>query len=235
MSCAGQSCSNCSGQPSEWNALSAPELDALAKGMRTRILQAGEALYLQGDPCEGIYCLERGLIGIRRLDHAGQSVLLRLAHGGDLLGYNALMREEEHLESAEVLAPSRVCFIGRWLISPMLRRNVNLSNAFLRRALTDLSRLEHDYSNLLTKTLKGRLLCFLMSFHRQAAPDQDQDVCSFELPLQRKELAALLGATPESVSRIIGRLNAEGAVEIKERHVEIRDLGRVLNGASDQE
>lgn len=231
MSCEGQSCCSCPGRPSEWSALTAPEFEVLTKGIRARIFHPGESLYLQGNRCEGIHCLQWGLIGIRRVDQAGESALLRLARGGDVLGYNALLLDGVYLESAEVLATSKICFIGKWLILPMLRGNADLTHAFLRRALTDMTRLEEEYANLLTRTLKSRLLRLLVSLHRQISAPASADASSFELPIQRKELAALLGATPESVSRVIGRLNAEGAVRIKERQVEIRDPDRAMNGA----
>lgn len=97
--------------------------------------------------------------------------------------------------------------------------------------MTELDQLEGDYADLLTKTLRSRLLTLLVSLQRQASARRDTGLSSFELPLPRKELAALLGATPESVSRMVARLNAEGAVRIAERHVEIHDLRRALDDA----
>ncbi|MEW5962441.1 MAG: helix-turn-helix domain-containing protein, partial [Pseudomonadota bacterium] len=89
------------------------------------------------------------------------------------------------------------------------------------RALSELDQLEGDYADLLTKTLRSRLLTLLVSLQRQASARRNSDRSSFELPLPRREPAALLGATPESVSRMISRLNAEGAVRIAERRVEL--------------
>jgi CRP-like cAMP-binding protein len=50
---------------------------------------------------------------------------------------------------------------------------------------------------------------------------------SIELPVQRKDLAALLGATPESISRLINRLAREGFVHFTARHVLVSDWDRL--------
>lgn len=231
MACSAYSCVTCPGRPPEWEALDETDLMAFSKGAQARFLEPGATLYLQGDECKGIYCVQTGLVGVRRVDAGGRSALLRLAHPGDILGYSSLLRQVDHLESAESLAPSKICFVGSWVVCPALRRSERLREAFLRRALTELDQLEGDYADLLTKTLRGRLLTLLVSLQRQASARRNADISSFELPLPRKELAALLGATPESVSRMIARLNTEGAVRIAERHVEIHDLRRALEDA----
>ncbi|MEW5962440.1 MAG: Crp/Fnr family transcriptional regulator [Pseudomonadota bacterium] len=76
------------------------------------MLEPGETPYLQGDKCKGICCVQAGLVGVRRIDTCGRSALLRLAHPGDILGYGALLRQVDHSESAEALAPSKICFVG---------------------------------------------------------------------------------------------------------------------------
>lgn len=107
MACSAYSCVTGPSRPAEWEALDETVLLAFSRGAQARFLEPGATLYLQGDECKGIYCVQTGLVGVRRVDAGGPSALLRLAHPGDILGYSALLRQVDHLESAEALAPPR--------------------------------------------------------------------------------------------------------------------------------
>ena len=80
----------------EWCVLGDDELQRIVDANKIREYLPGEALYHQGDPCQGVYCIHSGMVGIRKVDIDGNSVLLGLAHAGDTLGYRALLTENEH-------------------------------------------------------------------------------------------------------------------------------------------
>ena len=48
-----------------------------------------------------------------------------------------------------------------------------------------------------------------------------------ELPLSRRDLAAMVGARPESISRAIRRLEDDGIAEFSGRMVTIPEVGRL--------
>lgn len=77
MTCSVHSCVTCRSRPIEWEALDESDLMAFSRGAQARFLEAGATLYLQGDECEGIYCVPAGLVGVCRVDSGGRSALLR--------------------------------------------------------------------------------------------------------------------------------------------------------------
>jgi len=67
-------CTHCERRPTtEWNCLTHQELRLLDGTKIDHELDAGENVYVQGDECNGIYCLRSGLVGLRRV--ANQQVL----------------------------------------------------------------------------------------------------------------------------------------------------------------
>jgi len=70
----------------------------------TREYGAGAIIYTEGEECHGIYCIESGLVGQRKFDGDGNSVLIRLCAAGEAIGYRALLdltqAEERFLQSA---------------------------------------------------------------------------------------------------------------------------------------
>lgn len=188
-------------------------------------------LYDQGDAGNGVYCIQGGLVGLRRVDADGNSVLLRLCPAGTTVGYRAFLSKEPHVNSAEVLTPSVVCFIDRSLVAALLSKNPQLGERFLEHSIADLSATESDHVRILTKSLKSRFLHIMMVFYEQVGY-QDQAGCpSLDIPVKRADLAEIIGAQPESISRLIRKLQVEGLLQFEGRHVRITDMDALLREA----
>lgn len=208
-----QRCDTCNGAASAWMALLEPRDRALLQQMmRPRVLEPGDTLYLQGDECDGIYCVQSGLIGLRQSDEEGDAALLRLCQSGELLGYRSLLTRSPHRNTAEVLTLSRVCFFEASQMLALIDRNKALSESFQQLALADLTRAESNCAVLLTAGLKRRLHQLLRMLYERYGQQVDEGEYLIELPIQRKDLAALLGATPESISRLIKEVGERGII-----------------------
>lgn len=62
-------------QSTEWCDLNERALLRLDAVRCARKYEAGTVLFRQGDECKGIYCINAGLVGIRKVDAAGHSTL----------------------------------------------------------------------------------------------------------------------------------------------------------------
>lgn len=223
------SCSDCpTRQTSEWRALSEEELRLVDQSKRTRAYEPGQALYHQGDNCEGIYCIQSGLIGLRRLDENGNSVLVRLCNPGGTIGYRALLSRSDHHNTAEVLTPGVICFIERSLVKRLLAENPLLGERFLQHGVEDLSRTEDDYVKSMTMGARKRFLHALMVLYENYGYQDDSEKYILEIPIPRKDLAAMIGSSPESISRIIRKLEAEGLMHFEDRQVGFWDINSIF-------
>jgi CRP-like cAMP-binding protein len=223
------SCADCfARQTSDWRSLSASDLSLVDKAKRTRTYEAGEALFNQGDAAQGIYCVQSGLIGLRRVDEQGNSILLRLSSAGTTVGYRAFLTKEEHRNTAEVLSPGTICFIDKGVVARLLEDSPGLGECFLQHCIEDMNQTESDYARSLTLGLKARFLHLIMIFYERLGFEDESGNGVMELPIQRNEIAALIGAQPESVSRVIRNLQNGGLVEFDKRRVVLRDIEAVL-------
>ena len=213
----------------EWSGLSDDELALVDKFKRDLHLKAGEVLYHQGDECTGIYCIRDGLIGERRINADGKSVLVRLSHPGTTIGYQELLSKTPHINSAEVLRPSHVCFMNRGLIRDLLRRDPSLGERFLRRSLSDFRHLEDDYFIARTMDVQSRFLHVLMVFYEQFGTEDEDAGHMVDLPINRQDIAALVGTAPESLSRAARRIEEAGLVEFTGKRVRFRDLDALFD------
>ena len=214
----------------EWCTLSDDELQRIVDANRIREFLPGEALYHQGDSCHGVYCIHSGMVGIRKVDIDGNSVLLGLAHAGDTLGYRALLTGSEHKISAEILKKGAVCFIDKGTVRGLIEQNPALGHRFLTRAIKDLEEAEDKFLESVTLSVRARfahLLLVLKDRHAKAAEGDKELV--LELPLSRQDMAAMIGIRPETMSRIIRQFEEDGIAEFSGRTVRVSDVSRLLD------
>lgn len=222
-------CSTCpTRQTSEWSVLCDEKLNVVDKARHIRTYEPGSTVFHQGENCQGIYCIQSGLIGVRRLDEDGNSILLGLCNAGEIIGYRALLSNDEHRSTAEALMPSALCFIERSVVTRLLTENPQLSERFLHHCIEDFNKTEDSYVRSLTLNLKARLLHALMVFYQCGGYRDERNNHVVEIPIQRTELADMIGATPESISRIIRKIEAEGLAQFNGRRVGISDINAVF-------
>ena len=149
------------------------------------------------------------------------------------MGYRALLSKAPHRNSAEALSPSVVCFIERSYVRRLLETNPQLGERFLQRCFSELDETEADYVKSMTLSLKARFLHILLMFYERLGYREDgYDLV--ELPIQRVELASLVGARPESISRLLRNLEAEGLLQFDKRLVRFINMDAILREAGAQ-
>jgi len=213
----------------EWADLAAKDLDLLGGSKHSRIYEAGELLYQQGEECEGVFCVRDGLIGDRRVDADGNSVLVRLNYGATTLGYQEFLTKTDYRNTAEVLQDSYVCFIHRSVVNQLLTENSKLGERFLRRSIRDAQKLEDSYVVAMNASIRSRLLhVLLVLYERNGSVDTSQRHV-LEIPIARADLASLIGTGPETISRTIRKLQQDRLVEFDGRTAFIRNLDAVYD------
>ena len=213
----------------EWRNLSESQLEKLTKYKSHRDYQSGEILYHQGDECHGLYCVQSGVVGLRRFDIEGRSSLIKLASPGDTVGYRALLGKSPHVNTAEILKDSRICFIDRSIVHEMLLHEPTVGERFLARSLSDMERLEANYMRAKNLTTREQLLHFLMILYEQFGEQDESGRDYIMLPIARKDIAELIGATPESISRTIKKLEMEQLVRFEGRMAQFRDISAIFD------
>ena len=209
---------------SDWHELEEAGRQLLGRGRHRKDYNSGEIVFAQGAENDGVYCISGGTVGIRRLDHNGNSVLLGLAYPGDTIGYRSFLTGGEHKTSAEALGPSVLCYIDRATLSGLLASSPALGLRFLKRSIGEL---EHAHEMMFRQaTLSNRhklvhLLLVLAVKHGQRHANGSR---SIELPVSRRDLASMVGARHETISRIIGRLETDGIAHFSGRQVTIPSM-----------
>lgn len=226
------SCARCPArETTEWQVLGECELDSVDRSKRMITCEPGQTLYSQGDPGNGVYCIKSGLIGLRRVDINGNSVLIRLATAGTTVGYRTFLTGEAHINSAEALTASILCYIARPKVEMLLKASPLLNQHFLQHFFDDAITTENDYVRSLTMGMKSRFLHIILVFYERFGYQDENGNAIVELPVKRGELAELVGVRPESISRLIDQLQSAEIMHFNDRLVRFSDVDEILQQA----
>ena len=226
------SCADCGNlETAEWGALPASELESIDKCRRVVVREPGEILYSQGEHGSGIFCIKSGLIGLRRIDINGNSVLIRLVSAGQTVGYRTFLTGQSHINSAEALTSSTLCYVPRPRVEQLLQSNPRLGERFLQHFYDDTIDTENDYVRSLTMGMKSRFLHLILVFYERFGYRDEEGNAVVDLPVKKGEIAELVGVRPESISRLIDQLQNDDILKVKDRRVEFADVEQVLEQA----
>jgi len=206
---------------SVWQPVSGAAVKVLRRGFKRRDLEMGEFVYGQGEDNKGVFCVSRGLIALRSHQVDGSSTMLRLAYPGDVIGFRSFLRSGHHQTEAVAILPSRVCRVSHGNISHLVRTNPEVLARLATRCIDEIDRSHARIVAMSTRSNKGRLsdlLGALLERYGRRIDDQVQ----MHLPMLRKDLADLIGVPPETLSRLLKRLQADGSFGVKGRTVSTR-------------
>ena len=188
-------------------------LKEIAERMHLREYQRGDVLLWEGDPCDGLYIVERGSAKIFRLSPQGRQYIVRVLQEGDTFAEVPAFDEGTNPVNVEALETCRV-----WVInSQKLHELVMAHPAFAQKVLVNFGRMLRGMVRMVSE------MAFYQVTHRLAR-------LISELPQEKsaphwtqEQLAARLGTVREVVARSLKELERSGAIKMEDRRIQVAD------------
>ena len=198
--------------------LSADQIEQFEQGVqRSRSLSAGEYLYRAGDPFRSIFALQSGTCKSYVVDNEGREHILSFHFGGEIMGLDAIYLGR-HPSSCVALSASRVCILPYTTLCSLARQIPALQMQLLQLCSREIlcnSALVGDFS------AEERLATFLVM---AAARQRDPQSTDLDLAMTRQDIANYLRLAPETLSRILARLQKSGLVSADRKHITLLDV-----------
>lgn len=214
---------------SEWAALEPEQIELFNRTVICRTYKPGQIVFMQGDECKGLYLVEDGLVAVRKVNQDGQSAIVRLAYQGDTLGYRPLLAKENHRATAEVINIAKICFINAVTMRGFLRQNPSLGMRFLEHTAQALGEAEDRLFQVAALSVRTRIIHLLVLLGDHYGKTTSDGTLVVELPMTRRDLAEMIGARPESVSRAFRDIQDDGLLDLSGRTVRVDQMDRLVD------
>lgn len=197
------------------------ELLQLAERVRTRVFKRGETLFRKDDPGNHLYIVLEGAVKIALPGEFGQEALVSIMRTGDFFGELALFDGSPRSASATALEDTRAALLARDDFLAFLEAHPAVVRVVLDALAKTIRRLSDRVEDLIFLDVPSRVAKYLLDL---AQADGEHDL---ELTLTQDELAAFIGASRVSVNRVLGDLERREIIEIRRRHIVIKDAQKL--------
>lgn len=183
-----------------------------------RTIEPGASLFRAGAPGVAIYALRQGMLKSVRLTAEGEERVLDIHTPGDVLGLEAFGLRT-YAYDVIALQPVVCCELR---LSALIEESTRVRE--LGAALVQLlSRATEPRLHLAYGSVRQRVTAFILEL-AQRLERRGLDCRRFTVGLSRQELAGLLDTRIETVSRMMQRLNREGAIKVAGNSVRLLTL-----------
>ncbi len=184
-----------------------------------RLFMRGKALFHQGDAFHSLYVVRSGSIKTFVEDPAGDVQVLGFHLPGEIVGMDGMVDDFHHC-GAEAMERSSLCELPYEQLRLILNQIPVLHTQLLRIVSTAA---ESDQGHLVMMgraQAQERLAMFLRRF-AERSQRLSRDSRNLVLPMSRRDVANYLGLAMETVSRLFGRMEAEGVLAVERKRVRV--------------
>ncbi len=207
-----------SGVPS-FAGLDQPTLEALAQVAILRSYAEDEIIFLEGEPCAGLYIVQEGWLKSVKISSSGREQIIRFVGPGETFNETGVFAGGNNLVTVETLEPAKIWIIQRKTLLQMVCQHPSLCRLILQNLAQRAQYLMSLVEDLSLRSVESRLARALIE---QAEPDGDI--------VQRKpwstqtEMASRIGTVPDVLNRVLRSLVDAGLIRVNRHQIEILDI-----------
>lgn len=191
--------------------------------MYIKQVDKGNHLFWEGDAADKLYYIFEGRIKSTKMSEAGRSLTLYLHQSGDLIGQMDPFKDSTHSFSAEVTEETTVGVIQRKDLETLLWQHGDLALEFMKW-MGLMHRLTQTKFRDLMLFGKTGALCSLLIRLCNSYGEEKGDGIRINLKLSNTEMADMIGATRESVNRMLADLKKEHVITYHDGHYTVHRI-----------
>ncbi len=203
--------------------LSPAELRLLAARTVRKLFGAGELLFSEGEPCNGLHIIARGKVRIFKTSVNGREQVLAVNVPGESVAELPVFDGGPYPASAIAVEDTEIAFISRRDFHAFCLEHPGVALKVLSVVGARLRRLVAIIEELSFTTVRHRLISVLVKLAQSDGQATARGI-EFQLPATHQELANQLGTVRELISRNLMRLQAEGFLDVDARQIVVKDM-----------
>ncbi len=189
------------------SSLNEQQLETLAAGSSRRNYPKGRTIVSEGEPSQSLYILLSGRAKVQRSDSEGKEVILAVLGSGDFFGEMSLIDDSPRSASVITLESCDFMAINKDSFKSMLLQSNEMCMAVMKGLVKRLREADQKIETLALLDVYGRVARVLLDFSEHVNGER---VVKNKLP--RQEIAKMIGASREMVSRVMKGLELDGYI-----------------------
>ncbi|MBS0595859.1 MAG: Crp/Fnr family transcriptional regulator [Burkholderiaceae bacterium] len=185
---------------------------SVADAVVKRRFKRAEAIVEQGKKSNALFILLNGRARVMTADGRGREVILATLRPGDHIGEMSLIDNEPHSATVRAEVQTDVLMLGRTEFARCLPENSSMAYAIMRGLVQRLRHADRKIESLALLDVYGRVARALLEF----SVDEGQGERVIREKISRQDIAKMVGASREMVSRVMKDLEERGYILTQE-------------------
>lgn len=217
-----ENCAECNHtKPLFFCGFSQPVLRSLSRASHKSTLPTGAILFVEGQAPRGMFILCSGTVNLSTTSHVGKTLILKSAQAGEALGLSAVVSGMGYETTAETATPCQLNFIDRKNFLELMQSHSELGLHTAQSLSLDFQAAYRDIHDLvLTRSSAGKLARLLLS---QTSGADREPIEPRVQTMTHEEMAQRIGASRETVTRLLGALKKRQLIRSEGPTLIIRD------------
>jgi len=190
-------------------------------------LKKNDTVYLQGDPAESIFYIQKGGIKLNVTSEHGKDAVVAIMETGQFFGEGCLNGDIARVATAVSIGDSSIVSISKQAMREALKNEPSFAQLFVAYLLTRNTRVEEDLIDQLFNSSErrlARLLLILAHFGKEGVPQP------IDIEMSQATLAEMIGTTRSRVSFFMNKFRKLGFISYNGKiHVHNSLLNAVLH------
>jgi CRP-like cAMP-binding protein len=204
-----------------FSSLTPEQIGELTRFARRRRYARDEVVFYQGDRGDTFYVILQGQVKVSVSSADGQEAILVMLDAGESFGELALLDDQPRSATIEATRPTEVLSLRKDDFHRLLRQFPEIAIGLLRvmtKRLRDTDQLVQDAAFLDVAERLAKKLLALTEVHGRQLPDGSVHL---DVQLTQQDLAAMIGATRESVNKQLGAFRDRDILAVDRQRISV--------------
>jgi len=194
------------------------QLRTLATMVTRRSVPRSSTVMASGDPTDSLYIVLSGRLKVMMSDAEGKEVILSILGPGEFFGEMGLIDDSPRSATVIAIEPCELLAIAKRDFKKCLAENSEMAMAVMRGLVRRLREADRKIGSLALLDVYGRVARLLLDMSENV---EGEKVVTKRLPKQ--DIAKMIGASREMVSRVMKDLQMGGYIEVRGSNIVLRD------------
>ena len=196
--------------------LDATTLEAISRAAIRRDYEAGQVIFLEGEPCAGLHVVQDGWLKSARVSLAGREQVIRVVGPGETFNEIGVFAGIPNHVTVVALEPATVWVIPRGTLLRLRDEYPSLARIIIQNLAQRVLHLLDLVEDLSLRTTEARLARYLLE-------ESSGEVMHRRSWTTQAEMASQLGTVLDVLNRALRSLSEEGLIQVERHQIQILD------------
>jgi len=201
-----------------FSGLSETEMAAISSQAVTRSFPKNTLVICEGDTSDSLYVVLSGKVKVFLSDEEGKEVTLNLQGAGEYFGELAILDEAPRSASVVTVEDTKLAVLSKAAFEKCMEQHATIALVVMRGLACRLRELTENVRSLALMDVYGRVARLLLEMSEEEGGKN-----IIKQRLTQRDIASMVGASREMVSRILRDLSVGGYITIENKIITLNE------------